>query len=265
MIIFLSVLAALLLIIIVLLLIPIRVFVSYRNSELKLYVKYLFIKIFDIADKNDSTEASDFETDSAVQSKTDENSDSEQVTISEIGSISPDENNTDEDTDDDEYLMTGKRKDERENSQLKKTMKFVKKDKADGVEEEKPSLSEKWESIKVYIPTAKKAFKKLLKLIKIRNLDISLVIGGSDPYSAAMNFSKVNQAFYPILGLICCAFSVTIKETNIVCDYDNSGFSGGGSVEIAATPMSILSLAVFVLINYFKIKSAEKRERKKDL
>ena len=108
---------------------------------------------------------------------------------------------------------------------------------------------------------AKKGFKKLLRLIRLRQLDIWLQVGGEDAYEAGMNFGRANQVFYPALSLVCCIFSVTIKHTEIRCDFEHEGFDFGGSVLVLVRPAAVLGLAIYLGINYLKIK---KKLGKKD-
>ncbi|MCD7823130.1 MAG: DUF2953 domain-containing protein [Oscillospiraceae bacterium] len=118
------------------------------------------------------------------------------------------------------------------------------------------SLLDKWNVIKGYLPKVKTALKKLLKLIKIDDLELHLTVGGEDAAAAGMNFGKINAVFYNALALVCCLFSVKIKKTEIKCDYENKVFEATGSLMIKARILSILALAVYILINYVKIKSS---------
>ena len=122
-------------------------------------------------------------------------------------------------------------------------------------------LKQKWQEVKPYVPVAKKGFKKLLRLIRLRQLDIWLQVGGEDAYEAGMNFGRANQVFYPALSLVCCIFSVTIKHTEIKCDFEHEGFDFGGSVLVLVRPAAVLGLAIYLGINYLKIK---KKLGKKD-
>lgn len=129
-------------------------------------------------------------------------------------------------------------------------------DKPDDEKKSGSSLMDKWNAVKVYLPKVKTALKKLLKLIKIRDLEIHLTVGGEDAAAAGMNFGKINGVFYNALALICCLFSVKIKKTEIRCNYENKAFDAEGSLLIKARVLSILALAVYILINYLKVKSA---------
>ena len=100
-----------------------------------------------------------------------------------------------------------------------------------------------------------------MRLIRLRQLDFWLKVGGEDAYEAGMNFGRANQIFYPALSLVCCIFSVKIKHTEIRCDFEHEGFDFGGSVLVLVRPAAVLGLAIYLGINYLKIK---KKLGKKD-
>lgn len=131
----------------------------------------------------------------------------------------------------------------------------------DGAGGKLDELKQKWQEVKPFVPVAKKGFKKLLRLIRLRQLDIWLKVGGEDAYEAGMNFGRANQIFYPALSLVCCIFSVKIKHTEIRCDFEHEGFDFGGSVLVLVRPAAVLGLAIYLGINYLKIK---KKLGKKD-
>ena len=131
----------------------------------------------------------------------------------------------------------------------------------DGAGGKLDELKQKWQEVKPFVPVAKKGFKKLLRLIRLRQLDFWLKVGGEDAYEAGMNFGRANQIFYPALSLVCCIFSVKIKHTEIRCDFEHEGFDFGGSVLVLVRPAAVLGLAIYLGINYLKIK---KKLGKKD-
>ena len=131
----------------------------------------------------------------------------------------------------------------------------------DGAGGKLDELKQKWQVVKPFVPVAKKGFKKLLRLIRLRQLDFWLKVGGEDAYEAGMNFGRANQIFYPALSLVCCIFSVKIKHTEIRCDFEHEGFDFGGSVLVLVRPAAVLGLAIYLGINYLKIK---KKLGKKD-
>ncbi len=229
-------LLALLLLIFILTLFSIRVYVSFDEKSVKLSVKYLWLKVFslDTSEKKEDKpkeepEPSDEKPEPEPVPKKPE------IVISEISEVTEEPQPESEP----EPEKPAEKQEEPEE------------DKKSG-----SSLLDKWNVIRQYLPKVKTALKKLLKLIKINDLEIHLTVGGEDAATAGQNFGKINAVFYNALALICCLFSVTIEKTEIKCDYEKKTFEANGSLLIKARVLSILALAVYILINYLKVKSA---------
>ncbi len=127
----------------------------------------------------------------------------------------------------------------------------------------KPSLLDMWNEYKKYIPAGKKAFRKLLKLIRIYDLEFMLKIGSEDPYKAGLNFGRLNAAVYSLLGLLCCIFTVTIRHTEIKCDFEHKATDYYLKTAVYVRPSAVVALAAYVGIYYLKIrKSMKKLENK---
>ena len=127
----------------------------------------------------------------------------------------------------------------------------------------KPTLLEQFNEYKKYIPAGKKAFRKLLKLIRFYGLRLELKIGSDDPYKAGLNFGRVNAVFYNVLALLCCIFSVKIDKTEITCDFENKVTELYYKTAIYVRPSAVIALAAYVGIYYLKIrKSMKKLENK---
>lgn len=76
-----------------------------------------------------------------------------------------------------------------------------------------------------------------------------------------MNFARANQVFYPALALLCTAFSVKIYKTEINCDYNANTFDANGGVIITVRPSAVIALAVYLGINYLKIKLRSRKTK----
>ena len=127
-----------------------------------------------------------------------------------------------------------------------------------------PTLLEKFNAVKKYIPAGKKAFRKLLKLIRFYGLRLELTVGSDDPYKAGLNFGKINAALYSLLGLLCCLFSVKIEHTEIRCDFEKKTTDFYVKTAVYIRPIALIALAVYVGIYYLKIrKSLKKLENSK--
>ncbi len=252
-------LLALLLLIFILTLFSVRVYVSFDKKSVRLSVKYLWLKVYslDTSEKKEDKPESEPELDEEKPKPEHKpEPDYPEIVISEIPEA-PDESKPEPEPKP-ESEEPAEKQDEQEEKEDKKGS----------------SLLDKWNAVKVYLPKVKTALKKLLKLIKIRDLEIHLTVGGEDAATAGINFGRINGVFYNALALICCLFSVKIKKTEIKCDYEKKAFDAEGSLIIKARVLSILALAVYILINYLKVKSAldkldsskadESNTRKKD-
>ena len=129
----------------------------------------------------------------------------------------------------------------------------------DKPKEIKPTLLEQFNEYKKYIPAGKKAFKKLLKLIRFYDLKLDMTVGNEDPYKAGMNFGKINAAVYSAIGLLCCIFSVKIDSTEIKCDYENKRFDIDFYAAVYVRPSAVIALAAYVGVYYLKIRKSMKK------
>ena len=132
-------------------------------------------------------------------------------------------------------------------------------------DEEKSSLLDLWNEYKQYIPAGKKAFRKLLKLIRFYDLSLDLTVGNDDAFKAGKNFGSVNAAVYSVIGLLCCIFSVKINHTSIKCDFEHKTFDVNFSTAVYIRPSAVIALALYIGYYYLKIrKSMKKLENNSD-
>lgn len=123
---------------------------------------------------------------------------------------------------------------------------------------------EKWEKIKPYIPIGKKALKKLIKAIKIRQLDVYIAVCNEDAYECAMNYGKVNAAVYNALALIKQFFAVSIKHIAIDCKFNSNESDYKLGCKIKSRPSTIILIAMFILVSYIhtNVKLRHNKNRK---
>ncbi len=230
-------LLALILLIFILTLFSIKIYVSFDKKSLRLLVKYLWLKAYSLdTSKEKEKDKPESEPKPAEEKpKPESKPNKPEIVISEISEVQ-------------EEIQP--------ESELKPEQQTEKQEETEEEKKGSSSLLDKWNVVKVYLPKVKTALKKLLKLIKINDLELHLTVGGEDAATSGQNFGKINAVFYNALALICCLFSVKIKKTEIKCDYENKAFDAEGSLLIKARVLSILALAVYILINYLKVKSA---------
>lgn len=129
-------------------------------------------------------------------------------------------------------------------------------------EKPKKSVKEIIDEYKPYLPVAKKALRKLLKMIRFYDLDLSLTVGDEDAYKAAMKFGKINALVYSAIALLCCAFTVSIKHTEINCNFDSSKTYASVATTVKVRPSAVLALAIYLGINYLKIRHNQNEKEK---
>lgn len=220
----LGIIAGLILIIYILLRISVCAYVDMSDNGINIIVKYLWIELF----KLDKSSDSDVEPEVKIEDI------EKPISKSDIKASSQKQ-----DDDQNEELMGNSDEDK-----PKKSVKEI-------IEEYKP-----------YLPVAKKALRKLLKLIRFYDLDFSLTVGDQDAYEAAMKFGKLNTLAYSVLALLCCAFTVNIKRTEIKCNFDDAKTTARFATTIKVRPSAVLALAIYLGINYLKIRHNQKKKEK---
>lgn len=220
----LGIIAGLILIIYILLRISVCAYVDMSDNGINIIVKYLWIELF----KLDKSSDSDVEPEVKIEDI------EKPISKSDIKASSQKQ-----DDDQNEELMGNS-------------------------DEDKPkkSVKEIIEEYKQYLPVAKKALRKLLKLIRFYDLDFSLTVGDQDAYEAAMKFGKLNTLVYSVLALLCCAFTVNIKHTEIKCNFDDAKTTARFATTIKVRPSAVLALAIYLGINYLKIRHNQKKKEK---
>lgn len=233
----LGVLAALIAIIVILLHISVRAYIEADNSRLDVKVEYLGFELYKLSLPDKSKTESD-----KLPEGTAPKTESSEIELSEIPEVD----------------STGGEKVE---PQLEKEPDEPQKteEKAEEKTDGGPSLLDKFNAVKKYIPAGKKAFRKLLKLIRFYDLRLELTVGNDDPYKAGLNFGRINAVAYSVLGLLCCLFSVKIEHTKIKCDFEKKITEFYAKTVIYVRPSAVLALAAYVGIYYLKIRKSLKK------
>lgn len=142
-------------------------------------------------------------------------------------------------------------------------------DKYSNIKKKINEYKEKWEMIKPYVPLAKKAFKKLIKAIRITDIYIDLKIANEDAYDCAMNYGRANMAIYETLGIISSFFTMSIKKTSISCKFNSSDTEYDFSCKVKTRPSTLIAIAVSILVKFIyttiKMRLKEKRMNKEML
>ena len=238
----LGVLAALIAIIVILLHISVRVYIEADNNRLDVKVKYLGFELYKLSLPDKSETESDKPHEGTAPEP-----ESPEIELSEIPEV---DSTVGEKVDSEPEPQPEKEPDEPQKSEKKAE------EKTDGGD---PSLLDKFNAVKKYIPAGKKAFRKLLKLIRFYDLRLELTVGNDDPYKAGLNFGRINAVAYSVLGLLCCLFSVKIEHAEIKCDFEKKVTEFYAKTAIYVRPSAVLALAAYVGIYYLKIRKSLKK------
>lgn len=277
----LGIIAGIIILITVLLHFSVKAFIDANKNHADITVKYLGFTVYRLkipdADKS-SEKASGVPTDEHDTSPPpSENTDAvpsadesqPEFTLTEISAV----DSTDREERQDECEKIQEKSEEPDKPEKDESGPIYKEDsakaeniKSDGASEKAkkpkkphPSLLEMWNEYKQYIPAAKKAFRKLLKLIRIYDIDFSLTVGNDDPYKAGLNFGRINAAVYSVLGLLCTLFDVSIKHTEIKCDFEKKVTDFSVSTIICVRPSAVIALAAYIGVYYLKIRNSKKK------
>ena len=238
----LGVLAALIAIIVILLHISVRAYIEADNNRLDVKVKYLGFELYKLSLPDNSKTESDKPPEGTAPEP-----ESSEIELSEIPEV---DSTGGEKVDGEPEHPSEKEPDEPQKTEEKTE------EKTDG---DGPSLLDKFNAVKKYIPAGKKAFRKLLKLIRFYGLRLELTVGNDDPYKAGLNFGRINAVAYSVLGLLCCLFSVKIEHAEIKCDFEKKVTEFYAKTAIYVRPSAVLALAAYVGIYYLKIRKSLKK------
>lgn len=253
----LGVIAAVILLMVVLLHFSIKAYIEVDKKRVSVAVKYLGFKLY-------STEIPDNSKADSMDKPPEEIPKTEpEIQLSEVELV----DSTDEDEKAEIEKKISESAESSENEEDENPPEEADKEEAEGkhddtAEEEaepKPSLLDQYNEYKKYIPAGKKAFRKLLKLIRFYDFTLDLTVGNSDPYKAGLNFGRINAVVYSLLGLLCCIFTVKIDHTEIKCDFEEKRTDVYFKTAIYIRPSAVVALAVYLGVNYLKIRKSMKK------
>lgn len=242
----LGIIAVIILIIYILLRISVCAYVDATNEHLNVKVKYLWIELYKFEKEFNSTA---------------DNPAFELVGIDEAQDTTSPEQKQEPSAK--KEKPSKKKKDDTSDDLDKTDEELLKGESTEQEEKPKKKVKEILDEYMPYVPVAKKALRKLLKLIRFYDFDLSIIIGDNDAYEAAMKFGKFNILIYSSLALLCTAFSVNIKHTEVKCDFENPKTRASLDTTVKVRPSAVLALAVYLGINYLKLRHNQKKKEKR--
>lgn len=256
----LGVIAAIILLIVVLLHFSVKAYIEADKKHVSVVVKYLGFKLFS-TEIPDSSKEPDEDKPPKKLTKTEP-----EIVLSEVEVV----DSTDEAekaeiekkiAEAEESPPTDEEKQSADESE-KKPPDDEKDEPSDEETEPKASLLDQYNEYKKYIPAGKKAFRKLLKLIRFYDFTLSLTVGNDDPYKAGLNFGRINAVVYSILGLLCSIFSVKINHTEIKCDFEQKHTDVFFKTAVYVRPSAVVALALYIGVYYLKVRKSMKKLEK---
>lgn len=263
------IIAGIILLIVVLLHFPIVAKINYTDNKLDLKIKWLFFKVFPLKVKNAKpkkvkTKKLGFFKRKKLERQLKKEKKAYNKALEKAGLSSEDINS----------LSTGKtdnvqssnqQENPEKNSETSSAGETKKQKKEDKLITKLKHYLKDWDHIKGYLDIGKKSVKKLVKAIKIKDVDLSIVVADEDAYKCAMSYGVVSAAVYNILALIKQFFTVTIKHIQIDTrfNYPDTEYKFNG--EITVKPSTLVCIFMFILVKfiYTNVKNKKQSQKRK--
>lgn len=223
------IIAAIVLILAFFLNMKIRAEIKYLGGEFDFKVKYLCFTFFPLKEKKEKKQKIKKE-----KSKRKRSSDDEAEAESEAESA--------EETS--EQCENGKVTEQNEEQEAEPEKKKAEKKK---LSEKIDKLKDIIEKVRIIWSCSKKWLKHIFKHIYFENLTVDFIIADEDAYTAAMNYGKVNAAFYNGLNVVRTLFPVSVRTVDIVCDFERKEPVYDFELKITLRPATVFS-AVFGIL-----------------
>ncbi len=146
--------------------------------------------------------------------------------------------------------------DKKEDSNNKKTKQKKEKTKND--------LFEKIEVVKVILESSKKGLRRLVKGIRICDINLDFAVADEDAYNAAINYGIVNTAVFNVISFLRTFFTVSIEKINIICRFNSSQSNYDGSCRIKLRPITAILAAGSIYFHYLANAKKYKKENEKN-
>lgn len=258
------VLLAVLLIVLLALSIPVQADFIYNSSEMKLVIRYLFLKFpIDIgSDEDDEQEKLESENNTP---KTEKNKSAERKDKTEYKKIVSEEKTVTEEkventnssikTNDDKKSDNTKRnrkKTKRKSKKKKKENKYLKQFKL--IFKEK-GLDGLIDLLKKIAELAGDFLKPIFTHITIKDLDMNITVAFEDAADTAIRYGYACAGIYPSLAALLNIFKYKKYNVNIAPDFDKKKPEIDLTVKITLVPWFVLFGAVHAFVDYQKLKS----------
>ena len=123
-------------------------------------------------------------------------------------------------------------------------------------------LKDKFNMVKPYIPMGWKYFRKILKKIRITNVQADVTVGKEDAYEAALWYGKVQGFLFSTIGWLGCIFTVKLKRLDVHCEFNEKVMDGEIYLKVKVRPSTMIHIAFCMAIKALCIFIRQKKEQK---
>ena len=165
-------------------------------------------------------------------------------------------------------ILPGKKKDpdvEKKKKEEKKAKKAEKSNKKPAKTENEPKKKEKGGPITDFLPIVKTALQLLnsfRKKLRIKRLDLKLIMAADDPCDLAVNYGRANAAMGNLLPALERCFVIKKRNIEVECDFEASQTVIIARAELTITLGWLLAILVFygirALRQYLSIQKSRK-------
>lgn len=128
---------------------------------------------------------------------------------------------------------------------------------------DKSDLLEKIEAVKVILESSKKGLRRLVKGIRICDINLDFAVADEDAYNAAINYGIVNTAVFNVISFLRIFFTVSIEKINIICRFNSSQSNYDGSCKVKLRPITAILAAGSIYFHYLANTKKYKKEQEK--
>jgi len=165
-------------------------------------------------------------------------------------------------------ILPAKKKDpdkEKQKKEKKKESKPKTKTTTKEKKQTKPDEKEKGGPITDFLPLVKTALDLLnafRKKLRIKRLDLKLIMAGDDPCDLAVNYGRANAAMGNLLPLLEQCFVIKKRDIQVECDFESSQTLIIARADVTITLGWILGIVVFYGVRALKQFLQIKNQRK---
>ncbi|MCX7658503.1 MAG: DUF2953 domain-containing protein [Oscillospiraceae bacterium] len=128
---------------------------------------------------------------------------------------------------------------------------------------DKGDLLEKIKAVKVILESSKKGLRRLVKGIRICDINLDFAVADEDAYNAAINYGIVNTAVFNVISFLRTFFTVSIEKINIICRFNSSQSNYDGSCKVKLRPITAILAAGSIYFHYLANTKKYKKEKEK--